>query len=246
MEEQKMERNLNKEVFDATREDKEKKRRGAIFAALLSLGMSGAPMEAKSHEVPNDPSLENLMEGKYDLIEAVLKGGYPQMKESLLKEKQEIVKEVEGLKQEMQKLQQKIDEVTPLIDSNKSVEVEPEVGVGMPKRNELAGDGAKESGRNNEALGYYKIAKEYLESNIKTAESPLSTIEHKLKTIEPLVARDEQILKEREQKQMAVHNQESDQIAVTVPKNLTAEQKETLKQQMDEMARKMIEQNHQQ
>lgn len=32
---------------------------------------------------------------------------------------------------------------------------------------------------------------------------------------------------------------------VTLPKNMTAEQKETLKHQMDEAVRKMIEQNHQ-
>lgn len=142
------ESNLNKLAFDSNEADKTKRRRGAILAALLQMGITATSLEAMGAPVQNP---ENIAE-------------------QVLKEEQKAEKETE---------KSSITILTPTEEMRK------------PIGEKMIGAYEKESGK-------------------MVVEGPDGTI------------------------------------IVIPPKNITAEQKETLKHQMDEMARKIIEQNHQQ
>lgn len=141
------EKNLNKIAFDEMEADKAKRRRGAILAALLQMGITTTSLEAMGAPVQNP---ENVAEQIY-------------------KEEQKTENETE----------------------KSSISIIPNEEMRTPLAQKIVERYENESGK-------------------MVVDGPNGTI------------------------------------IVTPSKNFTNEQKETLKHQMDEMARKMIEQNHQQ
>ncbi|MCK9352037.1 MAG: hypothetical protein WCT49_03620 [Candidatus Paceibacterota bacterium] len=213
------ERNLNKEAADYYAEKYKNTKIGAVLASVLSL----APMAAVSAPM----NWEDI------------NGSYTTAGKEYSSSKQRYQKKIAEYDEKIKNIQEKIDSIKPLVDSAKNIEprgYRPNYHYDSANAAEEEGDRLKGFGNNDEAFSYYLGAKFDLESSKNYFASEMVRIDKNLEAIQPKIAEEEKIL--------AGHDQESDTINVAVPKNITAEQKETLKHQMDEAVRKMIEQNH--
>jgi len=214
------EQNLNKKAADYYAEKYKNTKIGAVLASILSF----APMAAVSAPT----NWEDI------------NGSYVQANKEYSSEKLRYQKEIAEYDQRIKNVQQKIDAVTPLVEGHESVPprgFRPNYHYDSANAAEEEGDRLKGFGNNRESLGYYLGAKFDIESAKNYLISKIVKIDNNLAAIQPKVAQEEAIVNETGQ---------TESVTLTIPKNLTAEQKEVLKHQLDEVARKMIEQNHQQ
>jgi hypothetical protein len=222
------EQNLNKEAADYYKEKYKNTKLGAVLASIISLApisAVGAPSEWRDI-------------GEHE--------SFAQASKEYTSEKSDYLRQIEEQKQTIQRVQKKIDDIESLVtdktaDALSFFPEEQQMQVladeNFIQKYETYGDQAKDQGKLDFAYTFYLCAKGQAEDVMHKSAANVRRINENISAIAPKSAKEEAILAE--------HSKESNSITVTVPKNLTPEQKETLQHQMDEAARKMIEENHQ-